>query len=320
LSVALILGVDGQDGSYLTELLLAKDYSVVGWSPVDIEVDFSNIEHLMDKIIFVRGDLGNQTELNHLIEEILPDEVYNFAAPSSPTASWNTTVEVGNIAGLSVARILEALRINAPEARFYQASTSELFGNPVEEPQDENTPFRPRNPYGIAKLYGHWVTVNYRKRYNLFSVSGILYNHESPRRGKNFVTRKISIGVARIKLGLQKNIRLGNLDARRDWGFAGDYVYAIWKMLQTNSPSDYVIGTGETHSVREFCKIAFNYVNLDYRDFVITDTKFFRPLESVQLVADNRPAKRDLEWQPEVKFADIVRMMVDADLKRQKLN
>lgn len=316
MSIALIFGVDGQDGSYLAELLLSKGYSVIGWSPIDVNIDFSNIDHLMDKIKFVRGDLTKQTELIQLIGDFHPDEVYNLAAPSSPAASWNSTVEVGNIAGLSVARILDALRLSTPEARFYQASTSELFGDPLEEPQSEKTPFNPRNPYGIAKLYGHWITVSYRRKYQMYLVSGILYNHESPRRGKHFVTRKISLGVAKIKLGLQKDIRLGNLDARRDWGFAGDYVLAIWKMLQADSADDYVIGTGKTHSVREFCRIAFDHVNLDYRDYVITDPEFFRPLESVQLVADNGKAKRKLGWQPKVQFSDLVKMMVDSDLEQ----
>ena len=312
---ALILGVNGQDGSYLTELLLSKDYQVVGWVPDGIPVSFENIQHVLDKVTVVQGDLGSQESLFELIEEHRPDEVYNLASPSSPSASWNDVVNVSDITATGVARLLEAIRLVHPTARFYQASSSEMFGDPVESPQNENTPFQPRNPYGIAKLHAHWLTVNYREHYGLFAVSGILFNHESPRRGLNFVTRKITNGAAKIKLGLANELRLGNLDARRDWGFAGDYVDAMWKMLQHDESDNFVIGTGEAHSVREFLDEAFGYINLDWRDYAEVDPKYFRPNEVDYLLADPSKSKRVLGWAPRIFFKDLVHIMVDADME-----
>jgi GDPmannose 4,6-dehydratase len=313
--VALITGVNGQDGSYLAEFLVEKGYQVVGWVPAHQKVTFENIEAILNKITLVSGDLTDQEGLNQVVEDYRPDEVYHFASPSSPAASWNSVVDVGEAAALGVARLLEALRIYKPDARFYQASSSELFGNPVEVPQDENTPFHPRNPYGVSKLYAHWMVVNYREFHQMFTVAGILYNHESPRRGMQFVTRKITHEAARIKLGLSDELRLGNLDARRDWGYAGDYIDAIYRMLQANTPDDYVIGTGETHSVREFCELAFSHLDLDYRDYVRVDPKFYRPLEKQQLVANPVKARERLRWRPKTSFASLVKMMVQADLE-----
>jgi GDPmannose 4,6-dehydratase len=312
---ALITGVNGQDGSYLAELLLAKGYQVSGWVPASIPISLENIQHLLDQVNLVEGDLSDQYALYGLLEEIRPDEIFHLASPSSPDSSWEAVVEVGDAAGLGVARLLEAVRRVTPRARFYQASSSELFGEPVEIPQRETTPFQPRNPYGIAKLYAHWLVVNYRERYGLFCVSGILYNHESPRRGSNFVTRKISQAAARIKLGLANELRLGNLEARRDWGFAGDYVEAMWRMLQQARPDNYVIGTGETHSVREFCELAFACLDLDYRQYVVQDPRFFRPVEARQLVSDPSKARQQLGWQACTSFPDLVQMMVQADLQ-----
>ena len=311
---ALILGVDGQDGSYLAEFLLGQEYQVVGWVPSTIPVNLENIHEIQDQIELIEGDLGDQDSLLGCLEEHQPDEIYSLASPSSPFASWNSPVKVGDIAALGVARLLEAVRKVIPKAHFYQASSSELFGTPVEIPQNENTPFHPRNPYGIAKLYAHWMTVRYREQHGLFAASGILFNHESPRRGLQFVTRKITRRVAEIKLGLADSLPLGNLEARRDWGFAGDYVRAMWMMLQYEHPEDFVIGTGETHSVREFCQVAFAQVELDYQEYVRRDERFYRPVEPAQLVANAEKARSRLGWEPRVDFDQLVQMMVDADL------
>ena len=313
MSRALILGVNGQDGSYLAELLLRKGCRVVGWIPENIPIDLGLIQHLAGQFEMVKGDLRDQEGMEACLRSFQPDEIYNFASPSSPAASWEMPVDVGDITALGVARLLEAVRRAARQARFYQASSSELFGEPLEAPQNEATPFQPRNPYGIAKLYAHWMTVRYRDHFGLYAVSGILFNHESPRRGLEFVTRKITHTAARIKLGLADELHLGDLDARRDWGFAGDYVQAIWLMLQQEQPRDYVIGTGETHSVREFCEQAFACLGLDYRDYVVQDPAFVRPPETRQLVADARRARDELGWQPQVGFNELVKMMVEAD-------
>ncbi|MFO0072982.1 MAG: GDP-mannose 4,6-dehydratase [Gemmatimonas sp.] len=313
---ALITGITGQDGSYLAELLLDKGYRVVGVVRRSSTTPYERIAHLVDRIELVSADLLDHTSLTDVVQSTAPDEIYNLAAQSFVQTSWNQPVLTGEFTALGVTRMLEALRKAAPRARFYQASSSEQFGKVVETPQRESTPFYPRSPYGVAKVYGHWITVNYRESFDLFAVSGILFNHESPRRGLEFVTRKISDGVARIKLGLQRELRLGNLDARRDWGFAGDYVEAMWRMLQLESPDDFVIGTGDTYSVREFCDAAFGAVGLDYREFVVQDERFFRPAEVDVLVADPAKAKTVLEWTPRVGFRQLVEMMVEADLAR----
>ena len=316
MKTALITGITGQDGSYLAELLLAKGYRVVGVVRRSSTTPYERIAHLVDRVELASADLLDQTSLTDVVHEAQPDEIYNLAAQSFVQTSWAQPVLTGEFTALGVTRMLEAMRKAAPKARFYQASSSEQFGKVVEVPQRESTPFYPRSPYGVAKLYGHWITVNYRESFNLFAVSGILFNHESPRRGLEFVTRKITDGVARIKLGLQQELRLGNLDARRDWGFAGDYVEAMWRMLQLDEPEDFVIGTGETYSVRDFCDAAFRAVDLDYRDFVVQDEKFFRPAEVDLLVADPARAIERLGWTPRVSFAELVRMMVAADLER----
>jgi GDPmannose 4,6-dehydratase len=312
---ALIIGVDGQDGSYLAELLLSKNYEVIGWIPANITVSLRNIEHLTGQVQLVKGDLLSQSAVIECLEEYQPDEIYNLAAPSFPAGSWNLVDTVGEVAGLGVARLLEAVRLAQPTARFYQASTSEIFGNPREAPQNETTPFNPRNPYGIAKLYGHWMTVNFREHYGLYAVSGILFNHTSPRQGIEFVVRKIAHEAARIKLSMCTKLSLGNLDARRDWGFAGDYVEAMWLMLQYDHPEDFVVGTGETHSVRELCELAFGSVGLEYQDYVLQDAQLFRSEETRQLVADPAKVKKILNWKPRVSFDQLVKTMVDADLK-----
>jgi GDPmannose 4,6-dehydratase len=316
MTTALITGITGQDGSYLAEFLLAKGYEVVGVARRSSTVTSERINHLLDRITIVQGDLHDQGSLLALLEEFRPDEIYNLAAQSFVPSSWNQPVLTGDVTALGVTRMLEAIRYVNPRIRFYQASSSEMFGKVVEVPQRETTPFYPRSPYGVAKVYGHWITVNYRESYDMFAVSGILFNHESPRRGLEFVTRKISDGVARIKLGLTKELRLGNLDARRDWGFAGDYVRAMWLMLQQDHPEDFVVGTGETHSVREFCEIAFGYVDLDYQQFVIQDERFYRPAEVDLLVSDPSKARRLLGWEPTISFPELVKMMVDADIER----
>ena len=313
---AIITGITGQDGSYLAEFLLAKSYEVVGMVRRSSTITFERIQHIQDDLTLIQGDLHDQSSLVDVIERYRPDEVYNLAAQSFVPTSWNQPVLTGEVTGLGVTRLLEAIRLVNPQTRFYQASSSEMFGKVREVPQTERTPFYPRSPYGVAKVYGHWITVNYRESYDLYAVSGILFNHESPRRGLEFVTRKISYGVARIKLGQAKELRLGNLDARRDWGYAGDYVEAMWSMLQRSTAEDFVIGTGQTHSVREFCEFAFNYVGLDYRDYVVQDPKFYRPAEVDMLVSDPRKANRDLEWRPQVNFEELIHLMVDADLKR----
>ncbi|MEJ5240915.1 MAG: GDP-mannose 4,6-dehydratase [Anaerolineales bacterium] len=313
---ALITGITGQDGSYLAEFLLQKGYRVVGMVRRASTHNYERIQHLLDQITLVQGDLHDQGSLLGILEEYEPDEVYNLAAQSFVPTSWNQPALTGEVTALGVTRMLEAIRYVNPKIRFYQASSSEMFGKVLEVPQRETTPFYPRSPYGVAKVYGHWITVNYRESYGLFAVSGILFNHESPRRGLEFVTRKISDGVARIKLGLAKELRLGNLEAQRDWGFAGDYVQAMWLMLQQEQPEDFVIGTGETHSVREFCQLAFEHVGLDYREFVVQDERFFRPAEVDLLVADPSKAHAKLGWEPSVSFPELVRMMVDADLER----
>jgi GDPmannose 4,6-dehydratase len=313
---ALITGVTGQDGSYLAELLLSKGYEVVGVVRRTSHHSYERIEHLLDRIEVVAADLLDQHSLTVVLQETQPDEVYNLAAQSYVPTSWTQPVLTGEFTALGVTRILEAIRLVHPRAKFYQASSSEMFGRVTETPQRETTSFYPRSPYGVAKVYGHWITVNYRESYNLYAVSGILFNHESPRRGIEFVTRKVTDGVARIKLGLAKEILLGNLDARRDWGYAGDYVEAMWRMLQQPSPQDYVVGTGQTHSVRDLVDAAFGHVGLDWRKYVKSDPRYMRPAEVDVLQADPSKAKRELGWSPTVKFGELVAMMVDADLER----
>jgi GDPmannose 4,6-dehydratase len=313
---ALITGVTGQDGSYLAELLLSKGYEVVGVVRRTSHHSYERIEHLLERIEVVAADLLDQHSLTVVLQETRPDEVYNLAAQSYVPTSWTQPVLTGEFTALGVTRILEAIRLVHPTARFYQASSSEMFGRVTETPQRETTPFYPRSPYGVAKVYGHWITVNYRESYNLYAVSGILFNHESPRRGIEFVTRKVTDGVARIKLGLAKEIPLGNLDARRDWGFAGDYVEAMWRMLQQPTPQDYVVGTGKTHSVRDLVEAAFGHVGLDWRKHVKSDPRYMRPAEVDLLQADPAKAKRELGWSPKVAFPELVAMMVDADLER----
>lgn len=313
---ALITGVTGQDGSYLAELLIAKGYEVVGMVRRTSHHSYERIDHLLERIQIVAADLLDQHSLTQVIQETRPDEVYNLAAQSFVPTSWNQPVLTGEFTALGVTRMLEALRLAKPDARFYQASSSEMFGRVVETPQREETPFYPRSPYGVAKAYGHWITVNYRESYDMYAVSGILFNHESPRRGIEFVTRKVTDGVARIKLGRAKELRLGNLDAKRDWGFAGDYVEAMWRMLQQPMPDDYVIGTGLTHSVEDLVRTAFSHVGLEWRDWVKQDERFMRPAEVDLLLADPAKAKRTLGWTPAVSFEQLIGMMVDADLER----
>ena len=313
---ALITGITGQDGSYLAEFLLSKGYRVVGMtrrSSSDIQ---ERISMMLDRIEIVSGDLLDQSSMTSIIAECQPDEVYNLAAQSFVPASWSQPVLTGEFTALGVTRLLEAIRHVNPRIKFYQASSSEMFGKVVEVPQNERTSFYPRSPYGVAKVYGHWITVNYRESYGLFAVSGILFNHESERRGREFVTRKISDGVARIKLGMQEKLSLGNLEAQRDWGFAGDYVRAMWLMLQQETPDDYVIATGRTHRVRDFCKLAFDTVGLNWEDHVVQDPRFYRPAEVDLLVGDPSRAKRVLGWFPETSFEDLVQTMVRADLER----
>jgi GDPmannose 4,6-dehydratase len=315
---ALITGITGQDGSYLAELLLDKGYRVVGVVRRSSTTPYERIGHLIDRVELVSADLLDQTSLTDAVHECQPDEIYNLAAQSFVQASWPQPVLTGEFTALGVTRMLEAMKKAAPKARFYQASSSEMFGKVHESPQRETTPFYPRSPYGVAKVYGHWIAVNYRESFGLYAVSGILFNHESPRRGTEFVTRKVTDAVARIKLGQQKEVRLGNLEARRDWGFAGDYVEAMWMMLQQNVPDDFVVGTGDTRSVRELCEVAFSHVGLDYREYVKQDPKFFRPAEVDLLVADAGKARAKLGWSPNVSFHELVRMMVDADLERHR--
>ena len=330
---ALITGITGQDGSYLADLLLEKGYDVYGMVRRNSTENFERIEHIRDSVKFVSGDLLDQMSLMTLIRDIQPDEVYNLAAQSFVPTSWSQPVFTGEATAIGVTRMLEAIRYEKPDAKFYQASSSEMFGKVVEMPQSEKTPFYPRSPYGVAKVYGHFITVNYRESYGIFAVSGILFNHESPRRGKEFVTRKITDGVARIKFGLLDTLELGNLDAKRDWGFAGDYVRMMWLMLQQDEAEDYVIGTGEAHSVREFVDLALKYAGFDIRwegeglnehcidknsgkTIVRVSKEFFRPAEVNHLLADPKKAREKLGWQPRVSFANLVQMMVDADIKR----
>ncbi len=313
---ALITGITGQDGSYLAELLLAKEYDVVGVVRRTSHDSYERIGHLLDRLLIVPADLLDQHSLTTVIGDVKPDEIYNLAAQSFVPTSWSQPVLTGEFTALGVTRILEAVRLAHPQARFYQASSSEMFGKVLETPQSEKTPFYPRSPYGIAKVYGHWITVNYRESYDLYAVSGILFNHESPRRGLEFVTRKISDAVARIKLGLADDLKLGNLDALRDWGYAGDYVEAMWLMLQQDQPDDYVIGSGKSHSVREFVETAFRHVGLDWEKYVTVAQEFIRPAEVEILHADASKAHKALGWAPKISFEQLVAMMVDADVER----
>ncbi len=313
---ALITGITGQDGSYLAEFLLNKGYQVIGMIRRSSTESGERIAHIQDKITLVQGDLLDQLSINNIIEEHKPDEVYNLAAQSFVPTSWGQPVLTGEFDAIGVTRVLEAIRFIDKKIRFYQASSSEMFGKVHETPQKETTPFYPRSPYGVAKVYGHWITVNYRESYGIHANSGILFNHESPRRGLEFVTRKISDGAARIKLGLQDKLALGNLDARRDWGYAGDYVKAMWLMLQQDQPGNFVISTGQTHAVEEFVKLTFGRLDLDYKKHVMLDQRYVRPAEVDILQGDNSYAKKKLNWQPEVTFEGLVNMMVDADMAR----
>jgi GDPmannose 4,6-dehydratase len=314
---ALITGITGQDGSYLAELLLEKGYRVVGMTRRTSTDVHERIEHIVGDVEILSGDLLDQSSITSIVNDVRPDEIYNLAAQSFVPASWRQPVLTGEFTALGVTRVLEAVRQVNPAIRFYQASSSEMFGNAVESPQNERTAFYPRSPYGVAKVYAHWITVNYRESYDLFACSGICFNHESARRGKEFVTRKISDGVARIKLGLAKELRLGNLDAHRDWGYAGDYVRAMWMMLQQQDADDYVIATGTTHSVRDFLRIAFEVAGLgSFEPYVVVDSRFVRPAEVDRLIGDASKAKRRLGWEPQVSFEQLVAMMVESDLKR----
>ena len=313
---ALITGITGQDGSFLAELLLAKGYRVVGMTRRSSTDVHERIQHIVDDIEFVSGDLLDQSSITSIVSTVQPDELYNLAAQSFVPTSWQQPVLTGEFTALGVTRVLEAVRSVNPKIRFYQASSSEMFGKVQAFPQSESTPFYPRSPYGVAKVYGHWITVNYRESYDLFAVSGILFNHESERRGKEFVTRKVSDGVARIKLGLQRELRLGNLEAQRDWGFAGDYVRAMWLMLQHDEPVDYVIATGRRHSVRDFVRLAFAAAGLDWEQYVVVDPRYYRPAEVDVLVGDASKARAELGWQPDMTFESLVERMVAADLDR----
>ena len=320
MKTALITGVTGQDGSYLAELLLKKDYEVYGIVRRSSSSNFERIKHIQDDLKLVQGDLLDQNSLIEAIEGSRPDEVYNLGAQSFVPTSWNQPVLTGEFTALGVTRILEAIRLVNKKIRFYQASSSEMFGKVAEVPQNEQTVFYPRSPYGVAKLYAHWITVNYRESYDLFCCSGILFNHESPRRGLEFVTKKVSNGVTRIKMGLSNELRMGNLDAKRDWGFAGDFVEAMWLMLQQDEPEDYVISTDEAHSVKELVEVAFDYVGLNWKDYVVIDPKFVRPAEVDLLLGDSAKARNKLKWQPKVKFEELIRMMVDYDIERYKVS
>ena len=313
---ALITGITGQDGSYLAELLLEKGYAVYGMIRRSSTERLERLEHLRDRLHLIQGDLLDQTSLLDTLEASQPEEVYNLAAQSFVPTSWNQPVLTGEFTALGVTRLLEATRRFNPRIRIYQASSSEMFGSVRETPQTEHTPFYPRSPYGVAKVYGHWITVNYRESYDLFACSGILFNHESPRRGLEFVTRKVSDGVARIKLGLAHKLQLGNMDAERDWGFAGDYVQAMWLMLQQEQPADFIIGTGQAQTVRELAEVAFAYVDLDWQKYVEVDPHLFRPAEVNHLCADPTKAKNRLGWAPRTTFSELIHMMVEADLQR----
>jgi len=312
---ALVTGVTGQDGSYLAEFLLSQGYEVLGMVRRSSTVNFDRIRHIQDQLIIVQGDLLDQMSVLDILREHRPQEVYNLAAQSFVPTSWKQPVLTGEFTALGVTRMLEAIRIVDPGIRFYQASSSEMFGKVREVPQCEETPFYPRSPYGVAKVYGHWITVNYRESYDLFACSGILFNHESPRRGLEFVTHKVTYGAARIKLGLDHEVRLGNLEARRDWGYAGDYVQAMWLMLQQDKPDDYVVATGQTHSVQELCEMAFDCLDLDWRKYVVSDPKFFRPAEVDLLVGDPSKAHARLGWEPSLNFEELIHIMVEADMK-----
>lgn len=314
--VALITGITGQDGSYLAEFLLEKGYHVVGMVRRASSENFERIDHLRNDIELRQGDLLDQMSLISLLKEIKPQELYNLAAQSFVPTSWEQPVLTGEFTALGVTKVLEAVRLVDPSIRFYQASSSEMYGKVRETPQNELTPFYPRSPYGVAKCFGHYITVNYRESYDLFAVSGILFNHESPRRGLEFVSRKVTDGVARIKLGLAKELRMGNLDAQRDWGFAGDYVRAMWMMLQQKEPDDYVIATGKTHTVRYLVEVAFRAAGLNWEDYVVTDPKFIRPAEVDLLIGDASKARKQLGWEPEVSFEELIEMMVESDIKR----
>ncbi len=313
---ALITGITGQDGSYLAELLLGKGYDVFGVVRRSSTESFERIDHIVDQIELIQADLTDQTSMINAMEEVRPTEVYNLAAQSFVPTSWKQPILTGDVTALGVTRVLEAIRVVDPGIRFYQASSSEMFGHVTESPQNEKTFFHPRSPYGVAKVYGHWITVNYRESYDLFAVSGILFNHESPRRGLEFVTRKVTDAVARIKHGLATELRLGNLDAKRDWGHAKDYVNAMWLMLQQDTPNDFVIASGETHTVREMCEIAFGHVGLNMDDYVVVDPKFYRPAEVQLLHGDSSRAQKELGWKLEVSFEELITGMVDADLQR----
>lgn len=317
---ALITGVTGQDGSYLAELLLEKGYKVFGLRRRTSTPNYENVEAIKDQIEWIEGDLTDLASLIEAVKISNPDEIYNLAAQSFVATSWPQPIATAQMTALGVTNMLEAVRIIKPDARFYQASSSEMFGKVVETPQKETTPFYPRSPYGVAKVYGHWITVNYRESFNMFACSGILFNHESPRRGIEFVTRKVANAAAKIKSGLQNELKMGNLDAKRDWGFAGDYVKAMWLMLQKDTPDDYVISTGEMHSVEELLEIAFSYVGLNWKDYVLVDETFVRPAEVDLLLGDSTKAKDELNWSQEVSFEEMVRMMVDSELEKLKLS
>lgn len=316
MKTALITGITGQDGSYLAELLLSKGYRVYGMVRRSSTEKFDRIEHIRDQIEIRQADLLDQLSIIELIKESKPDEVYNLAAQSFVPTSWNQPVLTAEFTAIGVTKVLEAIRLVNKKIKFYQASSSEMFGRVQQVPQTEETPFYPRSPYGVAKVYGHYITVNYRESYDLFACSGILFNHESPRRGMEFVTRKVTDGAARIKLGLDKELRLGNLDAKRDWGFAADYVEAMWLMLQQDKPDDFVISTGQTHTVQRLVEVAFEHVGLDWKEFVQIDKKFKRPAEVDLLIGDSSKAKKMMGWEPKVSFEELIQMMVDADLKR----
>lgn len=315
---ALITGITGQDGSYLAELLLSKSYEVFGLVRRTSTLNFERIRHIQDQLTLVSGDILDQTSMTRAISDIRPQEVYNLAAQSFVQTSWTQPVFTGDVTALSVTRLLDAIRAVDPSIRFYQASSSEMFGKVLEVPQKETTPFYPRSPYGVAKVYGHWITVNYRESYNMHATSGILFNHESPRRGIEFVTRKVTYNAAKIKLGLANELRVGNLDAQRDWGFAGDYVQAMWLMLQQDTADDFVISTGETHSVEKLLNVAFSTVDLDWKKYTVQDEKFMRPAEVDLLVGDPSKAEKHLGWKPQVSFEKLIQMMVEADLQLLK--
>ncbi len=315
---ALITGITGQDGSYLAELLLSKGYDVYGMVRRTSTVRYERIRHIQDDLQLIQGDLSDQTSLNRAIMDVQPDEIYNLGAQSFVPTSWNQPAFTGDVTALGVTRMLEAIHTVKPDTRFYQASSSEMFGKVQEVPQKETTPFYPRSPYGVAKVYGHWITINYRESYDMYCVSGILFNHESPRRGLEFVTRKVTYTVAKIKLGMANELRIGNLDAQRDWGFAGDYVEAMWLMLQQDQPDDYVIATGKTHTVQRLLEVAFETADLNWRDYAVQDPKFMRPAEVDLLIGDPSKAQTHLQWEPQVSFEELIQMMVESDIAALK--